>query len=431
MATQLLAIVKLRYLIFQPCTYKMNVYLSKLLLLLLVVFSLDGFSQSNLIPMIYVNGNPQVYIQDINIVSDKVFLVDGLYTGDVLLGKDTLRSSMENPKRFVSQLKNETLQRSMVSDGVVLGVTKNAFCVVGDGNSFHGKSISKFNLKNELIWKYNLLLSDSSSHMVAVADICFDDEGNTYMLFTADVHGVVRLGNDKVTGPSTFVAKIGIAGNLVSYRKIADKYYCYNRMLIKDDKVCAYSTNQFYPAACVLDMNLSEEIQDKNLVQFCKYKVWDKTSYYRMIEAGKRPERLFLVEKYNAKEKDFVRNEVFRDTLRFQDEIYQYELFDFSKTEIVVVYISRGIITPGPRCNQYVNVLKIRKKNLAISERTVIECDWLRGNDDVVFSLSGSYLYIGHEYNPSRKLKIGNLEFVDNTNGTASKSFFIVKLPLK
>ncbi len=179
-----------------------------------------------------------------------------------------------------------------------------------------------------------------------------------------------------------------------------------------------------------LDLDLQEEMHDDELSERLKFPVWDNEEYFRIVESGWRPKRLFILEKYSAKKGVTTRTEVFRDTVRFQDEIYLHEILNFNKKEIVIVYVSRGPRSGNWYLNPQIHILLVKKKTLEIHKRIVIDCDRLTPETakDISFKVHGTELLIGGDYRS--KCRVGNLSFGNNDN-TKWSSFFVVKQPLK
>ncbi|MBA4054025.1 MAG: hypothetical protein C0490_04870 [Marivirga sp.] len=200
-----------------------------------------------------------------------------------------------------------------------------------------------------------------------------------------------------------------------------------------ENRVLAYGGVSFRYISHVLDTDLKTEIRDDKLSIRGMFNIEDEMHYYRIKTDGTRPKRLFYLEKYNAKSEIASRKKVFQDTLRFQDEIYQYDLLNLNRKKLACVYVARG-----KRIDDFylttINVLIIKKKNLDITRHIAIDCERLKTGDSgmsssIIFRLNRGELLIGNEY--VSNCRIGNIEFGSKSNSTKYPSFFVVSLELK
>lgn len=377
-------------------------------------------------------GDRGVWISNIHVVNNKVLLVDGLYLKNFVCGSDTLPSVQNNVSRsFVTKFENGVPTRSMSCNGKIIRHDQNSYCVVGnDGQALKQQTISKYNLEHDLVWRYSLLLDDSIHATLQVSDVCFDNVGNTYALFSIEGKGRIGIKDEFVTGPADIIIKIGKSGESISFKKISPINHTFNKLTIKNDKICA-SGGLKIRHTFVFNYDLAE-IQDDEFSELSKFGVWDGYNSLRIVEEGFRPLRMYYLEKYNSRRKVTERKEVFRDTVRFQEEIYQYNILAFDKKKILCVYVSRGERT-GNDYGKRINILVIKKRRLAVIDHITIDCDKLiTGSSgiqsDIAFSVFDGHLLIGNEYKES--CRIGDLYFRVNDADKPYSSFFILRQSL-
>ena len=96
----------------------------------------------------------------------------------------------------------------------------------------------------------------------------------------------------------------------------------------------------------------------------------------------------------------------------------------------MIVYVSRGPRAGNWYVKPQIHILVVKKKNLEIHKRIVIDCDRLTPETakDLSFKVHGTKLLIGGDYRS--KCRVGNLSF-GNKDDTKWSSFFIAKQPLK
>jgi hypothetical protein len=399
---------------------------------LFLVLPFGSFSQKKLSTIIDVRGNKGAWIHDINILNKDLFLVDGLYANNFTLGQDTL-PAVKATQNFIAQFDGTSAKTAAPSDGRVLKVDQYSFYVASRvGSRFKDQTLSKFDFNYQLIWRYSLSLRDSSAGTLLIQDVCFGDVGDTYVLFWITGSGEIQLNNETVSGPGDLIVRIDKNGHLHSFKMVPGRY---SRLRYENKKLCAYGGVEPDYSACVLSRDLKEKIINDDLIERCKFKVWDKRNFFRVTQGGSRPQRLFYVEKNNVKGVS-SRKEIFRDTLWFEDEIYQYEILDLNKREVLIAYVSRGN-NWAEKVHFYtnINILIVNKKNLDISKRIVINCDRLDVgrtgvSSDIAFRIFKGDLLIGNDYNSY--CRIGDIELGDkDEKGTRWSSFFIVKQSLK
>ena len=289
--------------------------------------------------------------------------------------------------------------------------------------------IAKFNLNNQLIWKYSLYLTDSFPEFLDLVDISFDKD-NTYLLFMISENGQTHFSNEVITGPGNLIVKLDSRGELSAFKKIAD-VHTYNKLKIVNKKICAYAMPiSINHNTLFLNLDLQEEMHDDELSERLKFPIWDNEEYFRIAESEWRPKSIFILEKYSAKKGVTTRTEVFETQSWFQDEIYRHEILNFNKKEIVIVLVSRGPRSGNWYLSPQIHILLVKKKTLEIHKRIVINCDRLTPEEakDISFQVHGTGLLIGGDYRS--KCRVGNLSFENNDN-TRWSSFFVVKQPLK
>jgi hypothetical protein len=398
--------------------------------LLIIVFKSVGFSQNSVTPLINVTGQDAAWVNNIKAVDKNLLLIDGLFQKRVVLGTDTLRDNGFS-RNFVVQYENGKVQKAMSLDGRVLGVDKKTFCVVGSTrvkNMNREWLISKFDLDQQLIWKYSLSLTGPDHAALEVDDICFDKSGNTYLLFRIEEgEGEVRIDNDVITGPTQFVVKLDEIGKHIAHRRVSASV---RKLKIKDERICAYGGHDFFYHAVVFNLNLTEELKDNELSESCRYSLIDKSNWFRIVEDRSRPNSSYRIEKFNRRNGGLKQSTFAVDTVAQGGMMFEHEVLNFNKKQLVVVYVTLGSTTHDVY-KKLLNVLVVRKKDLAVARHLVIECERLYHGTthSTSFEILGDSLIIGNDY--TGFCRIGNVVFGNTFDKNAPWSFFMVAQPLR
>jgi hypothetical protein len=387
----------------------------------------NTLSQYRLTTVLDATGSRGVWINDLTVVGQDVFVIDGLINGELVVRQDTLFKNNKDTRKFLGLFREGVVKSTSQYNGKVMGCYDQYYFITRESSDAH--IISKFDLNHNLIWASSLPLNDSLPARIVVRSLCFDRTGNTFVLLTfSDSNGQVQIGDEVMSGPGDVVIKLDKNGALVSKKKISEISYTFEQLRIVENRILAYGGFAFRYNSYVLDADLKTEIRDDKLSTRGMFSIEDETNYYRIKGEGSKPKRLFYLEKCNAKTEIASRKQVFQDTLRFQDEIYQYELLNLNKKKLACVYVARGkrIDDLYPTT---INVFIIKKKNLDVTRHIAINCDRLTISSSIIFRLNRQELLIGNEY--VSNCRIGNIEFGSKSNTTKYPSFFVVSLALE
>jgi len=393
----------------------------------------SALSQHRLTKVLDATGSGGVWINDLTVVGHDVFVIDGLMTGELVVRQDTLYKNNKDTKRFLALFREGAVKSTSQYHGKVGGFYHQSYFISQESSDAH--IISKLDLNHNLIWESPLPLNNSLPARIIARSLCFDGDGNTFVLLTfPNSNGQVQLGNEVMSGPGDVVIKLDKNGALVSKKKISGISYTFAQLRMVENRVLAYGGFSFRYNSYLLDADLKTEIRDDKLSTRGMFSIEDEINYYRIKEEGSRPKRLFYVEKHNVKSEIASRKKVFQDTLRFQDEIYQYDLLNLNRKKLACVYVARGKKINDSYPTTTINVLIIKKKNLDITRQIEIDCKRLKTGEpgissSIIFRIYRRELLIGNEY--VSNCRIGNIEFGGKSTSTKYPSFFIVSLALE
>lgn len=377
----------------------------------------------------HVKGSPRAWITNVAVLSGDVFLMSGLYQGEFFIGRDTLNSKSSNAYlTFVGKDGVKKVREMTGSINKIFVHDKSVFLTGFRGErGFKNQVLTKLSTTNVIQWEYTMALVDSlPGSMLEIQDVCFGHDESIYVLYQlTNGMGKVQVSTNSVKTFAELLVRFDKNGKMISSRKLSDRQNTYYRLRMYENSMCVYGASRSF---LMLDKNLKEVPLCDDAKEATKFTVWNKNDLYRIKEVGFRPKRCYAIEKYNVKNKHMISRELFRDTVRFQHEIHQYELLDYNKKEIVGVYVSRGNKKANTLEGKDINVVMINKKDLHISRQFTVHTEKLiiESLDKAVFEIQGNDLLIGHEYQTS--CQVGDLTFED-TKG--EKSFFVVRMNLK